>query len=117
MGSLAAAENVIQFISLEVPSVAGKKATLKVVLRGTDGTEATSDEILVVDIVGSDGDKKPLATITVQPGQSSGSTQIASKYLDSDIERSQLKGRLRLGDTGLLVGDLIPTPAATAVAN
>lgn len=117
MGSLASADDGIQFLSLEVPSVAGKEATLKVVLRGTDGAEAPSDEILVVEIVDSDNAKKPLATITIQPGQSSGLATIDSKHLDSDAERSQLKGRLRLGDTGLLVGELIPTPAATAVAN
>lgn len=117
MGSLASADDHIQFISLEVPSLTDKDAILRVVIRGTDGTEAPTDEALIVDIVNSDNAKKPLATITIQPGQSSGLATIDSKYLDSEIERSQLMGCLRIGDTGLHAGEILPTPAATAVAN
>ena len=117
MGSLAAETDPAQYISIEVPTIAGKEATVRAVIRGTDGTEVSTDEIMVIDVLAKDDKKKVLATITIPAGQSSGSATVASKHLDSEIERSALLGSLRLGDTGLHAGELSPTPAATAAAN
>jgi hypothetical protein len=116
-GALSAADDVTRHISLEVPAIVNAGATLRVVVRGPDGAEAAVSEALVVDVlpVGSVGD--PLATITVQPGQSAAEVVLVGHALVADLERNAIHGLIRIDGTGMHAGEIIPTPAATTAAN
>jgi len=116
IGSLAAADDSTQFISLEVPVMVSTGATLRIVVRNESGAEVAVSEPLVVDVQTLDGAQR-LATITVGAGKSSAQVTVVGSQVADEIERSLVHGLIRVGDTGLHACEVLPTPAAAAVAN
>ncbi len=117
LGALAAADDVTWVISLEVPEVVTSGATLRVVVRDNQGAETAVSEPLVVDVLPVGSTAQPLATITVPAGTSSAEAVLDGQALIADLERNAIHGLIRIEDTGLHAGVLIPTPAATSAAN
>ncbi len=117
LGALAAADDVTWVISLEVPEVVTSGATLRVVVRDNQGAETAVSEALVVDVLPVGSTAQPLATITVPAGTSSAEAVLDGQALVADLERNAIHGLIRIEDTGLHAGVLIPTPAATSAAN
>jgi len=117
LGALAAADDVTWVISLEVPEVVTSGATLRVVVRDAHGAETAVNEALVVDVLPVGSSAQPLATITVPAGRSSAEAVLEGQALVADLERNAIHGLIRIEDTGLHAGELIPTPAATTAAN
>lgn len=116
MGSLAAVDSTVQYVSLEAPTLTADKATLRVVVRGEDRKPSPVSEPMVIDLMPI-GSRKPLATVVIKRGQSSADVKLSGKAVIAEIERGSIHGHIRAGDTGFHAGKITPNPTAVSAVN